>query len=446
MAFTQSTVGDGASQAVFAADAGPLQLWENFIDGGTPGDLEALIITGFLESCGFSGFGAGTWNLWVHAERIGKTKIVIKPTTPTSRIINVNDADIDSFLLEDLEFDSTGTTGANTVCFRVFDMKSGGTVDTNRCIFHNASGDGALVRVLVTWNVRSCLAYRCGGNGFLYDTNSVGADVRYRNSGAFGNGIHGFHFSNDSDMNCFYYNCWAMDNASTDFFLYSPAFTEAHECVSSDTSATSTSFDVLVGGAINKTAFGTYFQDHLNNNFRYADGTTQSSNWGITGVTGLTPVDDLDGMTRTVDAIGPYESWTRATVGSGGTHTTLSAWLTSAVNSGATGNYEAAIVGALTDNALLDSITNNVNIWIHGITQGIARKVLTVSSVISFVNSSFESVNLLVRTSLTPFILASIALSLLRRIISICSLVIAGLVLAISISIIFFSSINSKYL
>jgi hypothetical protein len=299
----ESTVGNAASGATYAADVGALQLWEDAIDGGTPGDYEAKIITDIQDDVIFDIFGTGTWNLQIYGDTQGPGRRVLSAPASGTWLFRFNDTDINTVLIRDLNMD-----GTNQIANRYAIWAAGAPVDSltvRRVFIKNTSNIAVHVQTgPATTVLENVLVHNSGATGFTLGPSAAATTTTVRNCGAYKSTTYGFTCADSSNVTVTYWNCVAVGSDITDFRTRASANVHLHECVSEDTSA-NTGHDTMDNCVSSQTNLSAYFVDYTNDDFHLAQ--PDFTSWGINGDATETPVDDLDFRTRLNNDIGPYE-------------------------------------------------------------------------------------------------------------------------------------------
>ena len=300
MAWATSTVGDATSGADYAASVGALQLWEDAIDGLTPGDYKASIITDIVDDVLFSTFAVGVWNLWITGNLTGATKRKI--TSNGSYPLRFTDTDIDAVTVDDIDLDADSSG-----IYALYIEAGVDSLTLKRCQFRNGTNLGVYIHPSATLNIlesENCI-FRANGNGGVHsDYTASASTLNFHNCLFVGNTNDGNSTANNANITRNLYNCIGIGNGSADFEDHAATVTNLTSCVSEDSTATNanhTSTTDCVASIVSETDFVGYSSG------LYALTGDDNALWGTAGSAANTPATDFTGQVRYNDNIGPYE-------------------------------------------------------------------------------------------------------------------------------------------
>lgn len=226
-----------------------------------------------------------------------------------ARILELNDSGVTtgSLILEDLDLDGDGVATRG-----IANLNGWNTALTIRRLRLSSVPSVGLDGDAATWILENVLVDRCGTGFSISDAGTY----TVKNCGAYKNTGRGFDIGTQASRTYNFFNCAALDN-DIDFRLINGASLRNNtKGVSSDDTATKSTWDDSDASVINKTTFtDPVFVDFANNDFHKNESDFDS--WGISGNSGDTPTLDLDGVTRVNHTIGPLEFIPAAAGGAG---------------------------------------------------------------------------------------------------------------------------------
>jgi len=375
-------VGNALSNADFAADSGPLQLWEDSVDGGTPGSETVQVVSKFEESMLGIGWTSGTWNVTIEGQLTGKDRFVISANA-SANVIEFNDSNISggTLLIKNLIFDGTAT--GNTGTQGINEDAGFLTLTIENVEIRNMSSFGLRVEsnnTVTDINFDNIVSHNNGDHGISINANTGTITADVRNCNCYKNAGGGYRHRNNSGLTINYYNSTAGDNTLADWDDQTSTLDHNFSCVASDTSLSSGSWTSSTTPAESKTSFTTYFLDYANNNFALKN--DDNTLWGI-DANATIPTLDANGITRTFKDIGAYDHYKIETVGDAASGADFAAdagplqlWENDWDGDG-DGNFEAKCITDFEDTPVLTTPAATVNVFIHGDTTGPTRRKIT---------------------------------------------------------------------